>query len=236
MEINQEMKTALKAGLPDFQPVLPEHTADALCAFGQAVIEQNKVMNLTAITDPVQVAKLHLLDSLTLTRCLDLKGKRLIDVGCGAGFPGVPIAIASPETDVTLLDSLGKRVAWLEQTLPELGISAQCITARAEEAVADRRERYDVAVSRAVARLNILLELLAPYVRVGGYVAALKGAAAQQELDECKNAMAKLGLKLESVTHFDVEGADHAVILLRKVAHTPGCYPRRYAKIKQAPL
>ena len=236
MEINQEMKTALKAGLPDFQPVLPEHTADTLCAFGQAVIEQNKVMNLTAITDPVQVAKLHLLDSLTLTRCLDLKGKRLIDVGCGAGFPGVPIAIASPETDVTLLDSLGKRVAWLERTLPELGISAQCITARAEEAVADRRERYDVAVSRAVARLNILLELLAPYVRVGGYVAALKGAAAQQELDECKNAMAKLGLKLESVTHFDVEGADHAVILLHKVAHTPGCYPRRYAKIKQSPL
>ena len=220
MEINQEMKTALKAGLPDFQPVLPEHTADTLCAFGQAVIEQNKVMNLTAITDPVQVARLHLLDSLTLTRCLDLKGKRLIDVGCGAGFPGVPIAIACPETDVTLLDSLGKRVAWLERTLPELGISAQCIT----------------AVSRAVARLNILLELLAPYVRVGGYVAALKGAAAQQELDECKNAMAKLGLKLESVTHFDVEGADHAVILLRKVAHTPGCYPRRYAKIKQSPL
>ena len=194
MEINQEMKTALKAGLPDFQPVLPEHTADTLCAFGQAVIEQNKVMNLTAITDPVQVARLH------------------------------------------LLDSLGKRVAWLERTLPELGISAQCITARAEEAVADRRERYDVAVSRAVAKLNILLELLAPYVRVGGYVAALKGAAAQQELDECKNAMAKLGLKLESVTHFDVEGADHAVILLRKVAHTPGCYPRRYAKIKQSPL
>ena len=102
--------------------------------------------------------------------------------------------------------------------------------------MASCRESFDVASSRAVARLNILLELLAPYVRVGGYVAALKGAAAQEELDECKNAMAKLGLKLESVTHFDVEGADHAVILLRKVAHTPGCYPRRYAKIKQSPL
>ena len=162
MEINQEMKTALKAGLPDFQPVLPEHTADTLCAFGQAVIEQNKVMNLTAITDPVQVARLHLLDSLTLTRCLDLKGKRLIDVGCGAGFPGVPIAIACPDTDVTLLDSLGKRVAWLEGILPELGISAHCVTARAEEAVASCRESFDVASSRAVARLNILLELLAP--------------------------------------------------------------------------
>ena len=104
MEINQEMKSALQAGLPDFRPELPESIADTLCAFGQAVIEQNKVMNLTAITDPAQVAKLHLLDSLTLTQCLDLKGKRLIDVGCGAGFPGVPIAIACPDTQVTLLE------------------------------------------------------------------------------------------------------------------------------------
>ena len=227
MEIDQKMKTALKAGLPGFQPVLPDHTADILCAFGQAVIEQNKVMNLTAITDPVQVAKLHLLDSLTLTRCLDLKGKRLIDVGCGAGFPGVPIAIACPDTDVTLLDSLGKRVAWLEEILPELGISAHCVTARAEEAVAS---------CRAVARLNILLELLAPYVKVGGFVAALKGAAAQEELDECKKAIKLLGLRTESVTHFDVDGADHAVILLKKIAPTPARFPRRYAKIKQSPL
>ena len=236
MEINQEMKGALLAGLPGFCPELPEETVNTLCAFGQAVIEQNKVMNLTAITEPVQVAKLHLLDSLTLTQCLDLKGKRLIDVGCGAGFPGVPIAIACPETDVTLLDSLGKRVAWLEEILPKLGVSAHCVTARAEEAVADRRESYDVASSRAVARLNILLELLAPYVKVGGYVAALKGAAAREELDECKNAIKLLGLKVESVTHFDVDGADHAVILLQKIAPTPPRFPRRYAKIKQSPL
>lgn len=236
MEINQEMKGALLAGLPGFCPELPEGAVDTLCAFGQAVIEQNKVMNLTAITEPAQVAKLHLLDSLTLTQCLDLKGKRLIDVGCGAGFPGVPIAIACPETDVTLLDSLGKRVAWLEEILPKLGVSAHCVTARAEEAVADRRESYDVASSRAVARLNILLELLAPYVKVGGYVAALKGAAAREELDECKNAIKLLGLKVESVTHFDVDGADHAVILLQKIAPTPPRFPRRYAKIKQSPL
>ena len=231
-----EMMDALAAGLPQLGLTLTQKQMDTLCAFGEAVIRQNEVMNLTAITDPAQVAKLHLLDSLTLTACLDLKGKRLIDVGCGAGFPGVPIAIASPRTEVTLLDSLGKRVAWLEEILPQLGISARCITARAEEAVADRRESYDAASSRAVARLNILLELLAPYVKVGGYVAALKGAAAQEELDECKNAMKMLGLKLESVTHFDVDGADHAVILLKKVSPTPARYPRRYAKIKQSPL
>lgn len=231
-----EMMDALAAGLPQLGLTLTQKQMDTLCAFGEAVIRQNEVMNLTAITDPAQVAKLHLLDSLTLTACLDLKGKRLIDVGCGAGFPGVPIAIASPRTEVTLLDSLGKRVAWLEEILPQLGISARCITARAEEAVADRRESYDAASSRAVARLNILLELLAPYVKVGGYVAALKGAAAQEELGECKNAMKMLGLKLESVTHFDVDGADHAVILLKKVSPTPARYPRRYAKIKQSPL
>ena len=231
-----DMKQTLISGLPELKLDLTQAQTDTLCAFGQAVIDQNQVMNLTAITEPQQVAKLHLLDSLTLTACLDLKGKRLIDVGCGAGFPGVPIAIASPRTEVTLLDSLGKRVVWLEEILPQLGISARCITARAEEAVADRRESYDAASSRAVARLNILLELLAPYVKVGGYVAALKGAAAQEELDECKNAMKMLGLKLESVTHFDVDGADHAVILLKKVSPTPARYPRRYAKIKQSPL
>ena len=162
MEMNQEMNQALLSGLPGFQPQLSEETANTLCAFGQAVIEQNKVMNLTAITEPAQVAKLHLLDSLTVMNCLDVAGKRLIDVGCGAGFPGVPLAIACPSAQVTLLDSLGKRVAWLEGLLPQLGITAQCVTARAEEAVADCRESYDIAVSRAVARLNILLELLAP--------------------------------------------------------------------------
>ena len=236
MEIREEMKNALDQGLPGFSPALSEETKDTLCAFGEAVIEQNKVMNLTAITEPAQVARLHLLDSLTVMHCMDLEGKTLIDVGCGAGFPGVPLAIACPNTSVTLLDSLGKRVHWLETVLPQLNVSARCVTARAEEAVTECRETYDVAVSRAVARLNILLELLAPYVKVGGAVVALKGAAAAEELAECAGAMKKLGLEKESVTHFDVEGADHAVIVLRKIAPTPKAYPRRYAKIKQAPL
>ena len=236
MEIREEMKNALEQGLPGFSPELSRETKDTLCAFGEAVIEQNKVMNLTAITAPDQVARLHLLDSLTVMNCMDLQGKTLIDVGCGAGFPGVPLAIACPHTQVTLLDSLGKRVHWLETVLPQLNVSARCVTARAEEAVTECRETYDVAVSRAVARLNILLELLAPYVKVGGAVVALKGAAAAEELAERAGAMKKLGLEKESVTHFDVEGADHAVIVLRKIAPTPKAYPRRYAKIKQAPL
>ena len=231
-----KMLSALTAGLPDLGLDLSEEIRNQLCAFGRAMVKQNEVMNLTGITEDEAVAKMHLLDSLTVLSTADLAGKSLIDVGCGAGFPGVPLAIAAPTAKITLLDSLGKRMKWLEEVLPTLGVTAQCITARAEEAVVTRRESYDYATSRAVARLNILLELTAPYVRVGGAVLALKGAAAREELEEAKNAVRKLGLKVEAVKEFPVDGAMHAVIVLRKVAPTPAQYPRRYAKIKQAPL
>lgn len=231
-----KMEKALKEGLPGLGLELTEETCRRLCAFGSAVVEQNKVMNLTAITEPEQVAKLHLLDSICLLTLQDLAGKKLIDVGCGAGFPGVPVKIACPQVELTLLDSLGKRMAWLERILPELDVDAQCITGRAEEAVDSRREQYDIATSRAVARLNILLELTAPFVKVGGFVLAMKGAAAQEELQEAESAIRKLGLRLEGVQEFPVDGTCHAVIVLRKVSPTPAKYPRRYAKIKQSPL
>ncbi len=230
------MKKTLANGLPQLGLSLSNEVQDTLCAFGAAVVEQNKVMNLTAITEPEQVAKLHLLDSLSLLTLENLQGKRMIDVGCGAGFPGVPVKIACPEVELTLLDSLGKRMTWLAGVLPTLGVNAECVTARAEEEALLRRERYDVATSRAVARLNILLELTAPYVKVGGKVLAMKGMAAQEELAEAKNAIAKLGLKLERVVEFPVDGTAHTVIVLKKVAHTPSQYPRRFAKIKQNPL
>ncbi len=230
------MKQTLLAGAEELGLTLSEDTAQRLCQFGQAVIAQNEVMNLTAITEPTAVAKLHLVDSLTVLQVADLTGKSIIDVGCGAGFPGVPLAIACPGAQVTLLDSLGKRVHWLETVLPRLGVTAECITARAEEAVASRREQYDYATSRAVARLNILLELTAPYVKVGGAVLALKGSAAREELKDGKNAVKKLGLQVEEIRDFHIDGACHSVIVLRKVSPTPAQYPRRYAKIKQNPL
>lgn len=230
------MRETLKEALSAMDLSMPEARIDTLCTFAQRVIEQNEVMNLTAITEPKAVAKLHLADSLTVLKCADLAGKSLIDVGCGAGFPGVPLKIACPELNLTLLDSLGKRVRWLEETLPSLGVNAQCLTGRAEELVTDRRETYDFATSRAVARLNILLELTAPFVKVGGTVLALKGAAAQEELDEAKGAIQKLGLKLEAKKAFPIDGAGHTVLVLRKIAPTPPKYPRRYAKIKQSPL
>jgi 16S rRNA (guanine527-N7)-methyltransferase len=231
-----QMLSTLCEGLPILGLDLPETVQSTLCAFGEGVIRQNEVMNLTAITEPDRVARLHLLDSLTLLTLADLRGKKVIDVGCGAGFPGVPLKIACPEAKLTLLDSLGKRMNWLESFLPQLGVEAEYITARAEEAVTTRREQYDFATSRAVARLNILLELTAPYVKVGGAVLAMKGTAAAEELEEAKNAIRRLGLKVEKVQQFPVEDTAHTVIVLRKVAPTPPQYPRRYAKIKQSPL
>ena len=230
------MEQTLREGLPILKLDLPEQTQKTLCAFGEAVIEQNKVMNLTAITEPAQVAKLHLLDSLSVLTVAPFPGKKVIDVGCGAGFPGVPLKIACPDMELTLLDSLGKRMNWLQAVLPTLGVQAQCVTARAEEAVQTCRESYDYATSRAVARLPILLELTAPYVKVGGAVLAMKGTAAQEELEESQGAIKKLGLKLEKVHQFPIDGTAHTVIVLRKIAPTPKQYPRRYAKIKQAPL
>ena len=231
------MKKTLQAGLPDLKLELGEEICDQLCAFGAAMVKQNEVMNLTGITEDTQVAKLHLLDSLTVLATEDLSGKTLIDVGCGAGFPGVPLAIACPEAKITLLDSLAKRMNWLETVLPQLGVAnARCVTARAEEEVTKCRETYDFATSRAVARLNVLLELTAPYVRIGGAVLAMKGSAAREELAEAKNAIAKLGLKLEEIRDFTIDGATHSVIVLRKVQPTPPRFPRRFSKIKQAPL
>ena len=230
------MKKTLSEGLPRLGLSLEESAVQTLCDFGHAVVEQNKVMNLTAITEPDQVAKLHLLDSLSLLTLANLSGKRLIDVGCGAGFPGVPVKIACPGVQLTLLDSLGKRMNWLETILPQLGVEAQCVTARAEEFVTGCREQYDFATSRAVARLNILLELTAPYVKVGGKILAMKGTAAHEELAEAKNAIKRLGLQLERVEEFPVDGTAHTVIVLKKISATPAQYPRRYAKIKQSPL
>lgn len=231
-----EMRQALDQGIPELGLDLPDSRRDTLCRFGKAVVEQNKVMNLTAITEPGPVARLHLLDSLTVLLCEDLAGKTVIDVGCGAGFPGVPAAIGCPEMKLTLLDSLGKRMHWLEAVLPELGVQAECVTARAEEEAFRRRERYDCAVSRAVARLNILLELTAPFVKVGGTVLAMKGDRAGEELSEAQGAIKKLGLQFKEVKTFPIGDTAHTVLVFSKVSPTPPGYPRRYAKIKQNPL
>lgn len=230
------MKHTLMAELPTLGLSLREDQIDRLCRFGQLLLQQNQVMNLTAITEPTAVARLHFLDSLALLREEALAGKTLIDIGCGAGFPGVPLAIAEPTLHVTLLDSLQKRVNWLKAILPELGVDATCVAARAEEYVAEHREAYDVATSRAVARLNILSELCLPYVKVGGKFLALKGAMAQAEADEAKTAIEALGGRLAEIREYPVGEAIHRIVVVEKVRPTPKAYPRKFAKIKQQPL
>ena len=230
------MKHTLMAELPTLGLSLREDQIDRLCRFGQLLLKQNQVMNLTAITEPTAVARLHFLDSLALLREESLAGKTLIDIGCGAGFPGVPLAIAEPTLRVTLLDSLQKRVNWLKTILPELGVDATCVAARAEEYVAEHREAYDVATSRAVARLNILAELCLPYVKVGGKFLALKGAMAQAEADEAKTAIEALGGRLSEIREYPVGEATHRIVVVEKVRPTPKAYPRKFAKIKQQPL
>ena len=209
---------------------------DTLCAFGRALLEKNQVMNLTAITEPQAVAELHFLDSIALLQAVDFQNQRVIDIGCGAGFPGVPLKIAEPSMELTLLDSLGKRMRWLETVLPELGVDAEVVTGRAEEYVAGCREQYDAAVSRAVARLNVLAELCLPYVKVGGQFLAMKGAMAQEEADEAASAIRRLGGQIERIAEYPIGDAIHRVVIVRKIAPTPKSYPRPFAKIKKAPL
>lgn len=228
------MKETLMAETARLGLELTSEQGTQLCAFGEALIEKNKVMNLTAITEPQAVAKLHFADCLALLKMTDFHGKTVIDVGCGAGFPGVPLKIGEPSMKLTLLDSLQKRIAWLTELLPALGVEAKCVAARAEEY--GYREQFDIATSRAVARLPILAELCLPFVKVGGCFLAMKAAAAREELEEAKRAIAVLGGKLERVVEYEIDGAERCVLLIRKCKPTPPQYPRRFAKIKQNPL
>ena len=191
---------------------------DTLCAFGRALLEKNQVMNLTAITEPQAVAELHFLDSIALLQAVDFQNQRVIDIGCGAGFPGVPLKIAEPSME------------------PQLGVQAQVVTARAEEYVRTCRESYDIVTSRAVARLNVLAELCLPYAKVGGVFLAMKGALADEEIDEARRGIAQLGGSIERVYEYPIQDAVHKAVVIRKQKPTPPKYPRAFAKIKKSPL
>ena len=226
------MKETLRKLLPKQNLALSEQQLDTFVRFGTLLLEKNRVMNLTAITEPDQVAELHFYDCLALLNAADFKNRRVVDIGCGAGFPGVPLKIA----ELTLLDSLVKRMDWLREILPELGVEANVVTARAEEYVASCRESFDIAVSRAVARLNILSELCLPYVKVGGRFVAMKGQLADVELEEAKSGILRLGGRVERVFEYEVAEAVHRAVVIRKEKPTPAGYPRAFAKIKKTPL
>ena len=230
------MRQTLVSGLPGLGLTLTDAQVNMFCEFGRRLVEKNEVMNLTAITEPAAVAQLHFLDSMAVLNAWDCRGKSVVDVGCGAGFPGVPMAIAEPTLKLTLLDSLQKRMNWLRETLPQVGVEANVVAARAEEFVTTCRETYDVAVSRAVARLNILCELCLPYVKVGGAFLALKGAMTAEEVTEAEKAIHCLGGKVRSVYEYPAADAVHKIVIIEKVRPTPGQYPRKFSRIKQQPL
>lgn len=231
------IRAILFQGLPALG--IGEDCIPQLIEFSRLLLEKNQVMNLTAITEPREVATLHLLDSLALAAQADLAGKKIIDVGTGAGFPGMPLAIALPQVDMTLLDSLNKRVDFLREVCDTLQLQGViCVHARAEEFAAAHRESYDFAVSRAVAALPVLCELCLPLVKVGGAFLAMKSSHSQEETDQAAKAIALLGGKLEAVTDYSIPTTDvtHRLLTIRKVSPTPKKYPRRFAQIKKQPL
>lgn len=231
------MEQILREGLAALS--LPTDAAVPLMAFSARLLETNKVMNLTAITEPEDVARLHLLDCAALLNITDFRGKRVVDVGTGAGFPGMPLRILEPDFDLTLLDSLGKRIAFLQRVCDEMGLQrVTCVHARAEEFAAKHREQYDIATSRAVAALPVLCELTLPLVKVGGRFLAMKAVDSDDEIRTAKSAVAQLGGKVEDISDYTIPGTDitHRVVVIGKVKPTPDAFPRAFAKIKKAPL
>jgi len=236
------VKDILTQGLAQLDITPPPETIDQLCRYAQLLVEQNKVMNLTAITDPEGIARLHFLDSAALLPlCGGAAGKSLIDVGTGAGFPGLVLKILCPELKLTLLDSLGKRVNWLSQVARELGLKdVTCLHARAEEQalVKGYRDSFDLVTARAVADLRLLSELCLPYAKVGGTFLSMKSVDSGEELDRAAHAIKLLGGRLENITDCPIPGCDvtHRVVAIRKMAPTLKGYPRRWAKIQKEPL
>ena len=199
----------------------------------------NRVMNLTAITGEAECARLHFLDCAALLDAGDLNGKTLIDVGTGAGFPGLVLKILCPELKLTLLDSLDKRLGFLRETCEMLGFSdVELVHARAEEIPEGFREYFDYASARAVARLNVLCELCLPYIKPGGAFLAMKGPELETELREAYVALKALGGSLETQLDYTIPGTDtrHCAAVIRKTGPTPKRYPRRWAQIKSKPL
>ena len=216
---------------------LNDDVAEKLCGYADMLIEKNKVMNLTAITDDEGVAIKHFIDSILPLTMVDFpENSTLIDVGAGAGFPSVPMCIYRPDLVPTMLDATNKRVEFLKEVCGEFVDNATCVHKRAEE-YKEKKESFDIATARAVARLNVLSEYCLPFVKVGGMFVALKGKDGADEVKDAEKAVEILGGKMEKVISYALSNGDErTLVIIKKVKKTPEKYPRPSAKIAKFPL
>lgn len=237
-----EYKKLLKESCAEMGVSLDEKQIEQFMQYLSLLLEWNEKMNLTAITEKRDVVLKHFADCLSLVPAVEWKaGMKVIDVGTGAGFPGIPVKIACPEVEMTLLDSLQKRIGFLQEVGSQLGLAGvQYIHSRAEDGgqSAEHREQYDLCVSRAVANLAVLAEFCLPFVKVGGMLAALKGPDAEAELEQAKGALEKLGGRLVNIQDVAIPNTDlsHKLVFIEKTAPTPKQYPRKAGKINKNPL
>ena len=233
--INKEL---LKQYAKDFGVFLDETALESFDKYAKTLVETNKVMNLTAICEPDEIVIKHFIDSLALLKYSDIpEDASIIDVGTGAGFPGVPLLIARNDIKLTLLDSLQKRLGFLESVLDECNLSAELIHSRAEDAGQNSvlRETFDFATARAVAPLNILAEYCLPFVKTGGYFIALKGSG--EEIQTAQNAVTLLGGRIEGNVSYKLPNSDpRSIVIIKKISQTPTKYPRKPKKIASSPL
>lgn len=204
------------------------------------LIEWNKKVNLTAITEPDEIILKHFVDSLTISKYIS-DGTKVVDVGTGAGFPGIPLKIVRQDVDITLLDSLQRRINFLDEVINELNLEKiTTVHSRVEDFGKNKkyREEFDIATSRAVANLSTLSEYLLPLVKVGGKVISMKGSLIQEELENSKNAIKILGGQIEKVDEFDLPNSDISrnIVLIDKIKNTPNRYPRKAGEPSKKPL
>ncbi len=233
------LEELLRQGLQELGIPADDELLQRFRIYYEELSEANAVMNLTAITGEEDTARLHFLDCAALLGCADFRGKTLIDVGTGAGFPGLVLKIVCPELGLTLLDSLDKRLGFLRRCCEMLGFDdVSLVHARAEEIPEGFREHFDFAAARAVARLNVLAELCLPYVKPGGAFLAMKGPELDGELREAYTALRTLGGSLERRFDCRIPGTEitHSTALIRRTGPVPPKYPRRWAQIKKKPL
>lgn len=235
--INKEM---LRSGAYEYGVELDETALDRFDRYAELLSEWNTFMNLTAIKEPDEIVKKHFIDSLSLLSAVRIpEGSSLIDVGTGAGFPGIPLLIARNDLKVTLLDSTNKRLEFIKAVLESTGLSAQVVHMRAEDAGRNKdfREKFDFATARAVSNLRDLSEYCLPFVKIEGYFVPMKSAKTDEETVEAKKAISVLGGKISDIKGFELDGAgQRTVLLIKKISQTPTNYPRPSAKMAKFPI